>query len=198
MTGSLTLAQTPPWLPFAIIGAVVGIPLIWLAAIYNRFARLGQHVKESWADIDVELKRRYDLIPNLVGTVKGYATHERETLERVVELRNKALANNGTPAAQSVDENALAIGLKQLFVVAENYPQLKADANFLALQQELSNTEDRIAASRRFYNANVRELNQMCATVPTNLVAKLFGITPKTYFELTSEAERVVPQVSLS
>jgi LemA protein len=191
-------AEVPPWLPFAIVAAVVLTPLIWLAAIYNRFARLGQHVKESWADIDVELKRRYDLIPNLVSTVKGYATHERETLERVVELRNKALASNGTPASQSVDENALLIGLKQLFVVAENYPQLKADANFLALQQELSNTEDRIAASRRFYNANVRELNQMCATVPTNLVAKLFGITPKTYFELTTEAERVVPHVSVT
>lgn len=192
------LAETPPWLPFAIVAAVVLIPLIWLAAIYNRFARLGQHVRESWADIDVELKRRYDLIPNLVNTVKGYATHERETLERVVELRNKALASNGTPASQSVDENALLIGLKQLFVVAENYPQLKADANFLALQQELSNTEDRIAASRRFYNANVRELNQMCATVPTNLVAKMFGITPKTYFELSNEVERVVPTVSMS
>ncbi|MFT3788989.1 MAG: LemA family protein [Tepidisphaeraceae bacterium] len=187
-----------PVVPIVIFVVLVLIPGIWLIAIYNRFAKLKQTTRESWADIDVELKRRYDLIPNLVSTVKGYATHERETLERVVELRNKAAASTGSPASQSVDENALMLGLRQLMVVAEGYPQLKADANFRALQEELANTEDRIAAARRFYNANVRELNQMCQTVPTNIVAGLFGIQPQTYFEIDDQQQRTVPHVSLS
>src|SRR5438045_2264696 len=145
-----------------VIAAIVLLPLIWLAAMYNRFQNLQQYIRESWADIDVEMKRRYDLIPNLVETVKGYATHEQQTLQQVIELRNRAAASTGSAESQATDESALMIGLKQLFVVAENYSQLKADAHFLALQKELANTEDRIAAARRFFNANVRELNQMC------------------------------------
>ncbi len=182
--------------PLLVLGAVVLLPLVWLIANYNRFVRLGQHISESWSDVDVELKRRYDLIPNLVETVKGYAAHERTVLERVVELRNRAAANNGPAAEQAVDESALNLGMKQLFVVAENYPQLKADAHFLAMQQELAVTEDRLAAARRFFNGNVRELNQLCQSFPTNLLAGLFGFERKTYFELSSDAERVVPRVS--
>jgi LemA protein len=181
-----------------IIAAGVGlIPLIWLIATFNRFRRLQQYIRESWGDIDVELKRRYDLIPNLVETVKGYAAHERDTLQRVVELRNRAAASTGSAASQAADESALMVGVKRLFAVAENYPQLKADTQFLALQKELANTEDRIAAARRFFNANVRELNQLCQTFPTSLVAGLAGAQPATYFELTSDAERVVPRVTV-
>lgn len=180
-----------------IVGAIVLLPLIWLIANYNRFARLRQHIRESWSDIDVELKRRYDLIPNLVNAVKGYAAHEKDTLERVVALRNKAAENHGSAAEQAVDESALQIGMKQLFAVAERYPQLKADANFLALQKELANTEDRIAASRRFFNGNVREMNQLCQMFPTSLIASTFSFTPQSFFELSTDAERVVPRVEV-
>ena len=180
-----------------VIGAIVLLPLIWLIASYNRFARLRQHIRESWSDIDVELKRRYDLIPNLVNTVKGYAAHEKDVLERVAALRNKAAENHGSAAQQAVDESALMIGMKQLFAVAERYPELKANANFLALQHELANTEDRIAASRRFFNGNVREMNQLCQMFPTSLIASWFGFHNETFFELSSEAERVVPRIDV-
>jgi len=181
-----------------VFAAVVFLPLLWLIANFNRFARVKQQIRESWADIEVELKRRYDLIPNLVETVRGYAKHEREVLEMVVELRNRAMANNGPASGQAVDEAALQIGMKRLFVVAEAYPNLKADAHFLALQQELANTEDRIAAARRFFNGNVREMNQLCDQFPTNLIASTFGFERATFFELGSEAERVVPRIDLS
>lgn len=180
------------------IGVPVLLALVWLIGTYNRLARVRQHIRESWADIDVELKRRYDLIPNLVETVKGYAHHERETLEQVVSLRNRAAANNGPAASQAADESALMLGMKRLFVVAESYPQLKADANFLQLQGELANTEDRIAAARRFFNGNVREMNQLCAMFPTNIVASAFSFRAETFFELSSEAERVVPRASVA
>src|SRR5688500_17626296 len=140
-------------------------------ATFNRLVRVRQHIGESWSDIDVELKRRYDLIPNLVESVKGYAAHERGVLEEVVALRNRAAANHGSASEQAVDESALTLGVKQLFAVAESYPQLRADAHFLALQEELAVTEDRLAAARRFFNGNVRELNQLCDSFPTNIVA---------------------------
>lgn len=193
----MTLAESIPMGVFLVAGgAIVLLPLIWLVATFNRLARTRQHVRESWADIDVELKRRYDLVPNLVETVKGYATHERELLERVTALRSRAAESNGPAAQQAVDESALLVGLRQLFVVCERYPTLKADAHFMSLQQELALTEDRLAAARRFFNANVREMNQLCQTVPSSIVASMFGFDPETFFELSSEAERVVPRVS--
>ncbi len=180
-----------------IVAAIVLLPLIWLIVTYNRFAGLRQHLRESWAGIDVELKRRYDLIPNLVNTVKGYAAHEKDVLERVIALRNKAAENHESAESQARDESSLMLGMKQLFAVVERYPQLKADSNFLMLQRELAVTEDRIAAARRFFNGNVREMNQLCRMFPTNIVAGMFGFRPETFFELSSEAERVVPHVSM-
>ena len=184
--------------PLLIVGGVVLLTLVWLMATFNRLVRVRQHIRESWSDIDVELKRRYDLIPNLVETVKGYAAHERGVLEEVVKLRNRAAANHGAAAEQAVDETALALGVKHLFAVAENYPALRADAHFLALQQELALTEDRLAAARRFFNGNVRELNQLGEAFPTNVVANMFGFERGSYFELSSDAERAVPRASVS
>ena len=179
------------------IGVVLLLGLLWVVVNYNRMARLRQHIRESWSDIDVELRRRYELIPNLVETVKGYAKHERDTLEEVTTLRNKAMANRGSATSQAMDESILLLGLRKLFALVESYPQLKADAHFVALQKELANTEDRIAATRRFFNANVREMSQLCETIPTNLLAKSFGFVGGDYFELDSAAERVVPRVEL-
>jgi len=180
-----------------IILIVVLIPLVWVVANYNRFVRLKNHLKESWSNIDVEMKRRYELIPNLVSTVKGFAAHEKDVLEKVTELRNNAAASRGSAASQAVDETALMIGVKGLFAVVENYPELKSDIHFLALQKELSLTEDRIAASRRFYNGNVRDMKSLCEEFPTNILAGMFGFSAPTFFELDSAAERVVPQVEL-
>lgn len=181
----------------AAVGGALLLTLVWGIAHYNRFVRLRNHVRESWSDIDVELKRRYELIPNLVATVKGYASHEREVLERVVELRNQAVASTGSAESQAADESALLVGLKRLFVLAEGYPDLKADRHFLGLQEQLSLTEDRIAASRRFYNGNVRDMRQLCEMFPSSIIASLFGFEGGTYFELSSEAELVVPRVAL-
>jgi len=176
---------------------VLLVPGVWLIATYNRFVRLRQHIRESWSGIDVELKRRYDLIPNLVETVRGYARHERETLELVTRLRDQAMTPHRSASDQGVDESALALGLKRLFALAEAYPALKADSQYLALQKELANTEDRIAAARRFFNANVREMNQLRGTFPTNLVGAMMGVAPASFFELSGEAERVVPRVAV-
>lgn len=181
--------------PFLILGAFFVLPMLWLMVNYNRFTRIKQHLLESWSGIEVEMKRRYELIPNLVETVRGYAKHEQEVLQQVVELRNRAMANHGTATDQAVDETALALGMKQFFAVAESYPELNSNVHFLALQKELANTEDRIAASRRFYNGNVRELNQLCEQFPTNIIAGMFDFEKEFYFELSSDAERVVPRV---
>lgn len=180
------------------LAVVLLLPLVWLIATYNRFARLRNHLRESWADIDVEMKRRYDLIPNLVETVRGYAQHEQAVFREITELRSRACSNHGNVAEQAVDETALMIGMKRLFAVAEAYPELKADTHFLALQHELANTEDRIAASRRFYNGNVRELNMLCEQFPSSIVAGMFSFSRADYFELASEAERVVPRASVA
>jgi len=153
-------------------------------------------VRESWADVEAELRRRYDLIPNLVATVKGYAAHEREVLERVVEARTRALAAAGSPAEQAREENVLVEALRRLFALVEGYPQLKASANFLALQRQLVETEDRIQAARRFYNANVRDYNDRCQMFPTNVVARLFGFRPAEFFEVASALERAAPEVA--
>jgi LemA protein len=183
--------------PLVVVAIAAAVAGLWFIAVYNRFIGVRQHLRESWADIDVQLKRRHDLIPNLVETVKGYAGYERETLERVVELRNRAAAEHGTAAAMATDESALMRGVKDLFVVVEKYPDLKANRHFLSLQKELANTEDVIAAARRFYNGNVRELNTMRESFPTNLVANLLKVEPATYFELDNAAERVVPRLGL-
>ena len=164
---------------------------------YNVLIRLRNHVRESWSGIDTELKRRYDLIPNLVETVKGYAQHERELFERVTEARNRALASNGSPASQARDENAFVATLRSLFAVVENYPDLKASQNFLKLQEELANTEDRIQAVRRFYNGNVRDYNNRIEVVPSNLVARLFGFQMEEFFEIENVSERASPQVGI-
>jgi LemA protein len=185
------------FVPLIVVAVPALLMLIWFITNFNRFVRLKQHIRESWSGIDVELKRRYDLIPNLVETVKGYAAHERAVLEDVVKLRNRAASSEGPASDQAVDESALALGMKRLFVVVEKYPQLKSDANFRALQAELANTEDRLAAARRFFNGNVRELNQMCESFPTNLLAGLFGFERATYFELSADAERVVPRIAV-
>jgi LemA protein len=181
----------------AVIGAVVLVPLVWWIVTHNRFVRLKHGVKESWADIDVELKRRYELIPNLVETVKGYAKHEREVLDRVTALRNTAMNNHGSAASQAKDENALLLGMKSLFAVAEGYPQLKSDANFRALQDELAITEDRIAAARRFFNGNVRDLRNLRESFPTSIVGGSMGIEEPTFFEIDDANERIVPRVDL-
>lgn len=176
---------------------VLAVPVIWGVATYNRFVRLRQHIRESWADIDVELKRRYELIPNLVATVKGYASHERDVLDRVVTLRNAAAANQGSAASQALDESALMRGVKSLFALAEAYPDLKADEHFAALQRELAITEDRIAAARRFFNGNVRDMNVLRESFPTSIIGSLGGFEGSTFFELSDDAERVVPRVDL-
>ena len=171
------------------------IALITIAAMYNELVRVKNHCDESWADIDTELKRRYNLIPNLVESVKGYATHEKEVLERVIQARNQAVANNGTPMEQAKDENILIGGLRQLFALAESYPDLKANQNFLELQKELSNTEDRIQRARRFYNGNVRDLSNKIEVFPSNIIAGILGFQKREYFELDDETQRAVPKV---
>ena len=173
------------------------IPLIYALTIYNRLVGLRQHMKDSWHGIQVELQRRYDLIPNLVETAKGYAAHERETLERIVELRNQAMDNHGSASSQSGSEAALGVTLGSLFALAEGYPELKADGLFLNLQNELANTEDRIAATRRFYNGNVRELNTLVHQMPSALVAKIASIETADYFDVPEEAIRTAPRVDL-
>ncbi|MEM7809167.1 MAG: LemA family protein [Planctomycetota bacterium] len=168
---------------------------IWWIAVHNRLVRLQQHVYETWADIDVELKRRHDLVPKLVATVKGYAAHERDVLERVVTARNAAV-EEARPERLGFEETKLQRGLSRLFAVAEGYPQLKADRNFLELQHELALTEDRLAAARRFYNANVRELNATAQSFPASLVAGT-RFRPAEYFEIADDAERVAPRIGL-
>ncbi len=185
-------------MPLVLIIIIVLVVLVLLYGVlqYNGLIRLRNVVQESWRQIDVELKRRHDLIPNLVETVKGYASHERETLEAVISARTAAVAPGSTVAQQAVQENVLTQALGRLFAVAEAYPNLKANESFLALQNELTATEDRIAAGRRFYNANVRALNTKVETVPSNIVANLFHVTKADYFQADDPADRAVPSVS--
>ena len=166
-----------------ILLAVLVVLIIWLIAVYNGFVTLSQRVKEAWADIDVQLKRRYDLIPNLVETVKGYAAHESGTLEKVTEMRTRAM-NATAPADKADAENMLSGALKSLFAVSENYPNLKANENFVALQNELSDTENKIQAARRFYNGVVMEFNTKLHSFPSNIIGNTFGYKPADYFQL--------------
>jgi LemA protein len=181
-----------------IVVAVVVLIAIAVAISYNRFVSQRNLVQESWRQVDVELKRRHDLIPNLVETVKGYATHEREVFDAVTKARAAAASPGASPAQQAQQEGVLGQALGRLFAVAEAYPDLKASTNFLGLQSELTDTEDRIAAGRRFYNANVRALNTRVESFPSNLVASTFGFHQAEYFEVQDEAVRAAPTVDFS
>lgn len=176
---------------------VLLIVLVWIVTIYNSLVRLRQHIRDSWAGIDTELRRRYDLIPTLVETVKGYAAHEKEVFQRVVEARTRAVSSTGSPASQAADENHLVKGLRQLIAVSESYPELKASQNFLELQKELANTENRIQAARRFYNGNVRDLNTRIEVFPSNLVASLFHFHHAEYFEIEEVSASLAPEINL-
>ena len=168
-------------------------PAIFAIVQYNGLVALRNHITDAWANIDTELKRRYDLIPNLVATVKGYAAHEREVLERVIELRNRCAAQAGPNATAQREEQELVDNLKRVLVLAESYPQLKADQHFLKLQEELINTEDRIQAARRFYNGNVRDYRNKCESFPSNVVASMFGFKPAEYFDVEPAVRQEVP-----
>ncbi len=178
-----------------VILAVVAALFVWLILNYNRLVAFKNRTKEAWADIDVQLKRRYDLIPNLMETVKGYAAHEKQVLENVTAARSAAM-DAKTPEEKIEKENALSQTLKSLFAVAENYPDLKASANFLELQRELSDTENKIQAARRFYNGNVRDFNIAIESFPSNVVAAIFGFKQMKLFEIAAEAEREAPKVN--
>ncbi|MBU0546820.1 LemA family protein, partial [Patescibacteria group bacterium] len=168
--------------------------IIWVVAIFNGFISLRNRAKEAWADIDVQLKRRYNLIPNLVETVKGYMQHESGVFEKVSEARSRAMGAQN-PKEKLEAENALSSTLKTLFAVSENYPELKASMNFLELQKELRDTEDKIQAARRFYNGNVRDLNIKIESFPNSLIANLFNFKKMEMFEVSVATERETPQV---
>lgn len=186
MTGLITLV---------VVMVLVLIAGLWAAQVYNGLVRLRNLVQESWRQIDVELSRRHDLVPNLVETVKGYAAHEQQALDAVVEARAAAAAPGSPVPQQAVAEVALSSALGRLFAVAEAYPTLKANQNFLALQAELTETEDRVAAGRRFYNANVGELNTRIEAFPSSAFARVFGIQPAEYFEVMDVTVRQAPAV---
>jgi LemA protein len=180
-----------PWIVLAIVVLVLGYSIY----SFNRLVALRQRVNNGWSEIDVQLKRRYDLIPNLVETVKGYASHEKATFEEVTRARAGAM-QAAAPADKAQAETALTGSLRSLFAVAEQYPELRANQNFLSLQQELSTLEDAIQNARRYYNAVVRDLNTAVETFPGNLVAGMFGVGKRDYFELGNEVERSAPHVS--
>ncbi|MHB8630432.1 MAG: LemA family protein [Candidatus Limnocylindria bacterium] len=179
---------------------ILVILVLFLITTYNRLITLRQRVKEAWSDIDVQLKRRHDLIPNLVETVKGYAAHEAGTFEAVTQARANAVAAGatGSPQQMAQAENVLSGTLRSLFAVTENYPQLQAVQEFKDLSENLTATEDKIAFARRFYNGNVRDYNTALQTFPTNILAGTFGFKPEQYFELADQTDREVPQVKFS
>lgn len=180
-----------------IIIAIVVIAILWFIGAYNGLVRLKNRVDEAWSDIDVQLKRRYDLIPNLIETVKGYASHEERVFTEVTEARTKAMQAQGQKA-QAESENQLEGALKSLFAVAESYPQLKANENFAKLQDELTDTENKIQASRRFYNGNVRDFNTRIQMFPTNMIAGMLNFTKREFFEIANAEERENVHVSFN
>ncbi len=190
--------------PFSIILGILGAIALWVIATYNSFIRKRNTVDEAWSDIDAQLKRRYDLIPNLIETVKGYAKHEKETLTGVVEARSKASAinidiKNATPEQMlmfSKAQESLSGALSKLFALSEKYPDLKANENFLELQRELTDTEDKILAARRFYNQMVRDFNTALQLFPSNIVGKVFNFKERNFFEIKNEKERENVKVS--
>jgi LemA protein len=184
--------STTGWIVLGVIVVIV----LWVIMIYNGLVTMRQRVNQAFADIDVQLKQRHDLIPNLVETVKGYAAHERGTLEAVIQARNAATTAQG-PTAQAAAENQLSGALRQIFALSENYPDLKANANFQQLQAELTDIENKLAAARRFFNNSVTEYNTGIQVFPAALFAGMFGFTPRTFFDLGDDRKTVeaTPQV---
>ncbi len=178
-----------------VLVVVVGVPLVWGIVLYNGLVRLKQMVMEGWSGIDVQLKRRANLIPNLIETVKGYMGHERETLEAVTALRAKSMSGGG-PGVQGAIEGALGRSLAGLFAVAENYPELKANENFMDLQDQLAEIEEQIQLARRYYNGAVRNNNIAVESFPGVLVARQFGFVQAEFFEIEDDGDRAVPEVS--
>jgi len=181
----------------AVVSVLFLLIVIWAIATFNLLVRLRAEVENAWAQIDVQLKRRYDLIPNLVETVKGYAAHERETLEKVVQARNAAISAQGV-AAKAEAENMLTSTLRSIFALAEAYPNLKANENFLALQEELASTENKISLARQYFNDSVMRYNASIQQFPTNIIAGMCGFTRREFFELTDTAEREAPKVKFT
>mgnify|MGYP001617342918 CR=1 FL=1 len=177
-----------------IIIAILAVVVISFIVIYNSLVRRRNQVHEAWSDIEVQLKRRYDLIPNVIETVKGYAAHERNVLEHVTQARTQAIGAK-TLQEHANAENMLTNTLKTLFAVSENYPDLKANVNFLDLQRELADTENKIQSARRFYNTNVRDMNIAVESFPSNIIANSFNFKQEEFFELEDKAEKAVPQV---
>jgi LemA protein len=177
-----------------IVLGVLVLLVIWAVMLYNGLVRLRVQADQTWSDIDTQLKRRYDLIPNLVESVKGYAAHEKGVFEKVAESRSRAMAAN-TPAQAAQAEGMLAQALRGLFAVAEAYPDLKANQNFMALQSQLAETENAVSDSRRGYNAVVRDYNTRIETVPSNVIAGMFSFQKREFFEITEAGERAVPKV---
>jgi LemA protein len=177
-----------------ILLAVIVVLVLWFFSAYNGLVRLRNQVQNAWAQIDVQLKRRHDLIPNLIETVKGYVKHERETLENITKARTAAMQADGV-AALGKAEGELSGALGRLFAVAENYPELKANQNFLALQEELTSTENKVGFARQAYNDQVMAYNTSIESIPTNIVANMFKFTQKEFFEIETPTEREVPKV---
>jgi LemA protein len=182
------------WLACVLLIPIV-LVILFFVVLYNRLVSLREQVRGAWAQIDVMLKRRYDLIPNLVETVKGYASHEKETLERVIAARNQAVTVSNDPAKASQAEGALGGALRQLFALSESYPDLKANQNFLQLQGELGNTENQISGQRQAYNSLTAQYNTAVMGFPGNLMAGMFGFTPQPFFEVQDVVQREAPQV---
>ncbi len=186
-------------LPLLVILGLIVVVVVWVIGIYNSLVRLRNRVKEAWAQVDVQLKRRFDLIPNLMETVKGYMSHERETLEAVTQARAAvAGAGAGNMAGRMEAEAGLGAALGKLLVTVEAYPDLKASTNFLALQEELSSTENKISFARQFYNETVMNLNNKVQMFPGNIIAGMFNFENETFFELEDEAQREAPKVDFS
>ena len=181
--------------PLYIVLGIIAFFVLGVIVMYNGLVRRRNQAEEAWSDIEVQMKRRYDLIPNVVETVKGYAAHEKGLLENVTQARTAAMGAK-TAAEHTQAENMLSSTLKTLFAVAENYPDLKANANFLDLQRELADTENKIQASRRFYNANVRDLNTAIESFPANVIANMFGFAKKEFYDLEEEAAKAPVKVT--
>lgn len=185
----------PGFAPLIILAVIILTPILIAIGMYNSLVGIRNHCDEAWSDVQTELQRRYSLIPNLVNTVKGYAKHERELLEEVTRLRQECVANTGSPESQAKSEQMLQHSLGALMVRMENYPELKANQNFVELHGELANTENRIQAAFRFYNGNVRENNNKVAMFPSNIIAGMFGFAKREFFELEDEKAKVAPKV---